>query len=209
MELKYGFLAGVLVLGLSPVANCSEGLSFETIDRMTLPKLGKTQFVTEQPGELPEATRSAPARFRASDDEGDIEHEVRMIGGESFNLALLTQAKAVAEEKPATEVRTETSEPARPKTLRRRVLVFKASWCGACQALNYEWPRLRAVNWRVGTDDTQHFQMVDADERPDLLAKYGVASLPTILVVEDEKEVSRHGLLSAPSLAELYYGRLR
>ena len=107
------------------------------------------------------------------------------------------------------ETRTETPQPAQPKTQRRRVLVFKASWCGACQGLNHEWPRLRAVNWRVGTDDTQHFQMVDADERPDLMAKFGVASLPTILVVEDEREVSRHGLLDAHQLAELFYGRLR
>lgn len=205
MELKYGFLAGVLVLGLSPAAHSSEVLSLQSLERTTLPTLGKTQFVIDEPGELPEPARSAPARIQSPDDEEVVENEVRMIGGESFNLSLLTQPQAVVRDKSASE----TPQPALPKTQRRRVLVFKASWCGACQGLNHEWPRLRAVNWRVGTDDTQHFQMVDADERPDLMAKFGVASLPTILVVEDEREVSRHGLLDAHQLAELYYGRLR
>lgn len=208
MELKYGFLAGVLMLGVSPVADGSEVLSIQSIERTTLPTLGKTQFLIEQPGELTEAMEPTPARIQSPDDDGVVEHESRMIGGESFNLTLLAQGRSVTEDKPATEAAT-SPQPALPKTQKRRVLVFKASWCGACQALHHEWPRLRAVSWRVGTDDTSHFQMVDADERPDLMAKYGVTSLPTTLVVEDEREVGRHGLLDAHQLAELYYGRLR
>ena len=149
MELKYGFLVGVLVLGVSPVADGSEVFSLQAIERMTLPKLGKTQFVIEQPGELPEEARPAPARIQSPDDESVIEHEVRMIGGESFNLTLLTQQRV------ATEASTPNRQPAVPKTQRRRVLIFKASWCGACQALNHEWPRLRAVDWRVGTANSR------------------------------------------------------
>lgn len=210
MELKYGFLAGVLALGLAPAGHCSEVLSIQSFERTTLPMLGKTQFLVEPSSELQETQRPAPARIQLPDEDEVVEHEVRMIGGASFNLTLLSQQQVVSEDQAeATATSAANRQPVRPQTQKRRVLIFKATWCGACQVLHNEWPRLREVNWRVGTDDTQHFQMVDADERPDLMAKYGIASLPTILVVEDEKEVSRHGLLDAHNLAELYYGRLR
>lgn len=94
------------------------------------------------------------------------------------------------------------------KPLKRKVLVFKATWCGACQSLNYEWPSMKKVGWRIGGKLTDHIQLVDSDERPDLVSKYGITALPSLVLVDDGKEVAREGALSARNIAEFYYGRL-
>ena len=95
------------------------------------------------------------------------------------------------------------------KPLNRRILVFKATWCGACQALNYEWPSMKKVGWRVGEKLTDHIQLVDSDLRPDLVSRYGISRLPTLLLVDGEKELGRQGSLDARNIAEFYYGRLK
>lgn len=95
------------------------------------------------------------------------------------------------------------------KPVKRKVLVFKATWCGACQSLNYEWPKLKEVGWRIGEKETDHIQLVDADTRPDLMSRYGVTSLPTLVLVDDDEELNRKGSLGARNIAEFYYGRLK
>lgn len=107
----------------------------------------------------------------------------------------------------STRASEKTKKPARRKPLRRRVLVIKASWCGACQSLNSEWPRLRKVRWRIGSDDTDHFQLIDVDASPNAVSRYDVTQLPTLLLVEDGKVIQRTGSLDAKNLAEFYYGR--
>ena len=89
------------------------------------------------------------------------------------------------------------------------MLVFKASWCGACQSLNYEWPSLQKVGWRIGEKRTDHIQLVDADQRPDLISRYGISALPTLVLVDGDEEVDRRGSLGARNIAEFYYGRLQ
>ena len=101
------------------------------------------------------------------------------------------------------------SRPTPPKVPKRQALVFKATWCGACQLLNPEWPKLRKVSWRVGNRKTDHFRMVDSDQHPDLISRHGVTALPTIILLEDGREIARTGrILNAVDLAEFYYGRL-
>lgn len=101
-----------------------------------------------------------------------------------------------------------TKNPAKRKPLKRKVLVIKATWCGACQALNYEWPRLRKVRWRIGGANTDHFQLIDVDANPDAVGRYGITQLPTLLLIENGKVLQRAGGLNAKDLAEFYYGRL-
>jgi len=119
--------------------------------------------------------------------------------------------------KPRTEFRkSDGTDPVngkaiRPKErqpLKRRVIVVKAKWCGACQLLNHEWPKLRAVRWRIGASDTQHFQLIDVDTDPGVVARYGITQLPTLLLIENGKILDRTGGLDAADLAEFYYGRL-
>ncbi|MFT4560050.1 MAG: thioredoxin-like negative regulator of GroEL, partial [Planctomycetaceae bacterium] len=110
------------------------------------------------------------------------------------------------------KVETSQDTSTKPKTLKplkRRILVFKASWCSACQFLNYEWPNMKKVGWRVGGKLTDHIQLVDSDERPDLVSRYGITALPTLILVDGDKVVSRQGSLSARNIAEFYYGRLK
>lgn len=110
--------------------------------------------------------------------------------------------KAGQSKKPATK-----KTPPLPK---RQILVFKATWCGACQLLNPAWPKLRRVRWRVGTSKTDHFRLVDSDEHPDMVSRYGITALPTIVLLENGREIDRTGqILNAVDLAEFYYGRLR
>jgi thioredoxin-like negative regulator of GroEL len=101
------------------------------------------------------------------------------------------------------------AKPQKLKPVKRRVLVFKAEWCAACQQLSTAWPSLRKVKWRIGTNDTDHFQLIDVDRHRDLMNKYGVNSLPTVILIDGEKVLDRRGVLSSIDLAELYYGRLR
>lgn len=104
---------------------------------------------------------------------------------------------------------TSKRQPKALKPQKRKVLVFKATWCGACQSLNYEWPRLKKAGWRVGEKLTDHIQLVDADQRPDLISRYGISSLPTLVLVDDNEEIAREGSLGARNIAEFYYGRLK
>ena len=102
-----------------------------------------------------------------------------------------------------------SAKPKALKPLKRKILVFKATWCGACQALNYEWPSMKKVGWRVGAKLTDHIQFVDSDLRPDLVSRYGITQLPTLVLVDGEKELGRQGSLGARNIAEFYYGRLK
>lgn len=115
-------------------------------------------------------------------------------------------------EQTSAKVETSKGTSTKPKALKprkRRILVFKASWCSACQLLNYEWPAMQKVGWRVGGKLTDHIQLVDSDERPDLVSRYGINELPTLLLVDGDKVVGRQGSLSARNIAEFYYGRLK
>jgi|GEM_PF-1624087 len=129
------------------------------------------------------------------------------IGEDTFDLAglrmSLSASASSGEDRPASK----SADAEVPRPLRRRVLVFKAGWCGACQSLNYEWPKLQAVKWRIGSSESDHFQIVDVDLRPDLMARYGVAQLPTLILIEDDREIRRTGATTAWHLAEFYHGR--
>lgn len=149
------------------------------------------------------------------------------VGDQALNLKIavkindvkdgIKQAKAGGKtsgkiEQTSAKVETSSGSSVKPKvlkSLKRKILVFKATWCGACQALNYEWPSMKKVGWRVGGKLTDHIQLVDSDERPDLVSKYRITELPTLVLVDDDKELGRRGSLGARNIAEFYYGRLK
>lgn len=119
------------------------------------------------------------------------------LQGQALNLANAFQA----EKKP------EQKKPSKPAPLKRRVLVFKASWCGTCVLLDREWPAVRKMKLRVGTKPTDHFQLIDVDRRPDLMQKYRVGALPTVILMDGDRERARHTYLTASQLANLYRGK--
>jgi thioredoxin 1 len=62
---------------------------------------------------------------------------------------------------------------------------FEASWCGPCKAL-------KPVFEKVATKfNDVNFSYIDVDEQFELASKYGVRSVPTVVIEKDGKEVQR------------------
>lgn len=95
-------------------------------------------------------------------------------------------------------------QPSPPAPLKRRVLVFKASWCGTCVLLDREWPAVRKKKLRVGTKASDHFQLFDVDRYPDLMQKHRVGALPTVILMDGNRELARHTYLTADQLVDMY-----
>lgn len=65
----------------------------------------------------------------------------------------------------------------------KEVLKFSASWCGPCQALSTTIKGL--------TDLSVTVKEVDIDDNLDLAAEYGIRSVPTMVMLENGKEIKR------------------
>ena len=82
---------------------------------------------------------------------------------------------------------TATSENFQKEVLEAELAVvdFWASWCGPCQMLSpiVDEVAAEAGNVKVGK--------VNVDEEPALAAKFGVMSIPTLLVFENGKVVKQ------------------
>ena len=71
------------------------------------------------------------------------------------------------------------------------VLHFEAVWCGACRQMDSAVLNQPTVLEHLGT--TVIGVRVDADRDPDLIAKHGISSLPTEVVIgPDGKEIGRY-----------------
>ena len=80
-----------------------------------------------------------------------------------------------------------TQENFDEKTSKGTVLVdFFATWCGPCRMLS---PILEQVADEVGED--VRLYKVDIDECLDIAKKFGVTSVPTMVVLKDGAEVQR------------------
>ena len=77
------------------------------------------------------------------------------------------------------------------------VLDFWATWCGPCQMQTPELEKFAQAN-----EGNVKTGKVNVDEQRDLAAKFGVQSIPTLVLVKDGKEADRVvGLQSADQLA--------
>ena len=87
--------------------------------------------------------------------------EINKINGESFNNQVLESTKPV-------------------------LVDFSATWCLPCKMLA---PVLEEIN----SDENKNFDIVkvDIDDDIDLAKKYGVMSVPTMILFKDGKEVQR------------------
>jgi thioredoxin 1 len=79
-----------------------------------------------------------------------------------------------------------------------RVLVdFFATWCGPCKMLS---PILEEVDERGEAGDLLIVK-VDVDEAGEIAAKYGIQSIPTLILFENGKAVkSQLGYMPKPQL---------
>ena len=76
---------------------------------------------------------------------------------------------------------------------------FSASWCGPCQMLE---PVLEEL-----ASDRSNIKVisVDVDEHEELSRKYGVMSVPTLVVYKDGKMVSRNTGYTTKDVIESWY----
>lgn len=78
-----------------------------------------------------------------------------------------------------------------------KLLKFAASWCGPCQGLSMT---IKGISDKI----TMPIEEVDIDKNSELAIKYGVRSVPTLIIVSDDgTEVKRSvGALTADKLLE-------
>jgi thioredoxin 1 len=77
------------------------------------------------------------------------------------------------------------------------VVDFWADWCGPCRAMAPQFEKASQLRSQY------RFVKVDVDAEPVLAARYGIRSIPTLLVVRDGEPVAgQAGVIGADQLVE-------
>lgn len=88
-----------------------------------------------------------------------------------------------------------TTNGSKPKKQGKRLLDFYAEWCQPCKMQGPVIDELKKEGFNV--------KKVDIDTEEELTSKYGVMSIPTMIVVENGKEIKRFmGVQSKATLVE-------
>ena len=74
----------------------------------------------------------------------------------------------------------------------KKVLRFTATWCGPCKML--------AKNLESVKTETP-IEVIDIDENQEMAMKFGIRGVPTLVMVEDDKETKR--MVGMTSLKQL------
>ena len=77
------------------------------------------------------------------------------------------------------------------------VIDFWAAWCGPCRAMAPQFERAAALRPQY------RFAKVDVDAEPAVAARYGIRSIPTLIVLRDgEPLAAQSGVIAAEQLVE-------
>jgi len=81
----------------------------------------------------------------------------------------------------------------------KELIKFSASWCQPCKSL--------AANFKHVDMGDVTLSEIDIDENLELAKQYGVRGVPTMVLVEDGKEIGRKsGVLMADQIEEFIRG---
>jgi len=70
---------------------------------------------------------------------------------------------------------------------KKSIVMFSATWCGACKQMKPKY-----LETSKSFEGKVKFISVDTDEQKELSVKYGIRSIPTIILFENGKEVKRN-----------------
>jgi thioredoxin len=82
----------------------------------------------------------------------------------------------------------------------KHVLYFTAEWCNPCK-------RVRPIAEELDREGPVKFQIIDADDNPDLCKNFEIRAIPTFILIEDGNEVRRiNGAKTKEQLEEFING---
>ena len=115
------------------------------------------------------------------------------------NIAKTNQIEAEAiTEDIALEVDSKSFESEVINSDKKVLIDFYATWCGPCKVLS---PVLEEV--AIENEDIKLVK-IDVDQNEDLVYKYGITAMPTIIVIENGQEINRSvGVISKDKVLEL------
>jgi putative thioredoxin len=78
----------------------------------------------------------------------------------------------------------------------KQIIFFSASWCHPCKSFKPVMERL---------SQELPIRFVDVDTEPQLVAEYGIRNVPSVVVTQDGREISkRSGVLTESQVRELF-----
>jgi len=81
----------------------------------------------------------------------------------------------------------------------KQLWYFSAPWCGPCKMFGPVMDRVASQGVNV--------KKINVDYEPDVITKFGVKSVPTVILVENEQEVNRFvGAKSEQDVINFYNG---
>ena len=78
----------------------------------------------------------------------------------------------------------------------KQIIFFSASWCNPCKSFK---PIMERLSQELP------IRFVDVDAEPQLVAEYGIRNVPSVVVTQDGREISkRSGVLTESQVRELF-----
>lgn len=78
----------------------------------------------------------------------------------------------------------------------RAIVDFYATWCGPCKMFG-------PIFEEVSEESDINFVKLDVDKNDDIARKYGVMTIPTVILFENGEELKKHiGLMNKEELEE-------